>query len=119
MAQTVFERYGGFAAVSKIVLSFYDRMLDSPVTSPYFADIDMKRLIDHQTKFFAALMGGPASYTNEHLEHVHGRLGISGEAFNETLLMMRETLEDHDMDENDIRFVEDEMRARRNYIVRA
>jgi len=52
-------------------MSFYDKILDSPVTSPYFSGIDMKRLIDHQTKFFAALMGGPASYTNDHLERVH------------------------------------------------
>lgn len=76
MKRTVFERYGGFAKVSKLVLSFYDRMLDSPLTALYFANPDMKRLIDYQTKFFAYLMGGPASYTNEHIERVHAHLGI-------------------------------------------
>ena len=118
MATTVFERYGGFATVSKIVLSFYDKMLDSPLTSPYFTGIDMKRLIDHQTKFIATIMGGPASYTNEHLDHVHARLRISDEAFDEAMLMLRETLEVHDMEEADIRIVEDEMISRKKYVAR-
>jgi hemoglobin len=117
MKSTIFERYGGFASVSRVVMSFYERMLDSPDTSPYFANIDMKRLIDHQTKFFAALMGGPASYTNEHLERVHARLGITEDAFMESLALMRETLEDHNFADEDIRTVEQEMMDRKNFIV--
>lgn len=114
---TIFERYGGFSSVSRVVMSFYERMLDSPDTSPYFADIDMKRLIDHQTKFIATLMGGPASYTNEHLERVHAHLGITEDAFLESMLMMRETLEDFNFADEDIRSVEHEMMDRKNYIV--
>jgi truncated hemoglobin YjbI len=41
MAQSIFERHGGFARVSRMVMSFYDRVLDSPVISPYFAATDM------------------------------------------------------------------------------
>ena len=44
MRSTIFERYGGFSKVSRIVMSFYEKMLDSPATSPYFTNIDMKRL---------------------------------------------------------------------------
>lgn len=47
MAQTPFERYGGFAKVSRIVSELYDRLLESPVTARYFEGIDMKRQIDH------------------------------------------------------------------------
>ena len=47
MKRTIFERYGGFASVSKVVMDFYELMLDSPVTSPFLANTDMKRLIDH------------------------------------------------------------------------
>jgi hemoglobin len=117
MKSTIFERYGGFASVSRVVMSFYERMLDSPDTSPYFANIEMKRLIDHQTKFIAAMMGGPASYTNEHLERVHARLGITEDAFMESLVLMRETLEDYDFAEEDIRAVEQEMMDRKNFVV--
>ena len=43
---TLFDKYGGFATVSKVVMSFYDRVLDSDQIGEYFEDIDMKRLID-------------------------------------------------------------------------
>jgi hypothetical protein len=33
MARTIFERYGGFAKINQVVSSFYDKILDSPVTS--------------------------------------------------------------------------------------
>lgn len=117
MRKSIFERYGGFTNVSKVVMSFYDKILDSPATGHYFANTDMKKLIDHQTKFFAALMGGPASYTNEHLERVHERLGITEEAFMEALDLMAETLEDFNFAEDDIRTVEGEMMNRKNFIV--
>lgn len=117
MKSTIFERYGGFSQVSRVVMSFYEKMLDSPSTSPYFAKIDMKRLIDHQTKFIASMMGGPASYTNEHLERVHAHLGITEDAFMESLYLMRETLEDFDFADEDIRAVENEMMDRKNYVV--
>ena len=117
MSRTMFERYGGFASVSRVVMSFYDKILSSPLVGPYFADTDMKRLVDHQTKFVATLMGGPASYTNEHLERVHVDLGISEAAFSETMELMRETLEDHDFEGRDVDQVADEMMARKNFIV--
>ena len=47
MATTLFERYGGFAAVSKVVLAFYDRVLDDEQVGPYFDDVDLPKLIDH------------------------------------------------------------------------
>jgi len=117
MRQTIFERYGGFAKVSKIVMSFYDRVLKSSLLAPYFAKTDMKRLIDHQSKFVATLMGGPASYTNEHLERVHAHLGITEVAFKEALDVMKETLEDHEFLDEDVHAVGDAMNGVKNYIV--
>ena len=37
MSKTIFERYGGFASVSKVVSAFYDQMLDSEDTAPQSA----------------------------------------------------------------------------------
>jgi hemoglobin len=62
-------------------------------------------------------MGGPTSYTNEHLERVHARLGITEEAFLEAIALLRETLEDFDFEDQDIRAVEHEMMSRKNYVV--
>lgn len=118
MSQTIFERYGGFAKVSRIVIHFYDKVLDSPVTGHYFASTDMKQLIDHQTKFIATLMGGPASYTHEQLARVHLHLGISEAAFEETCLLLRETLEDFDFSAEDIKYLVKEFMSYKNDIVK-
>lgn len=117
MRRTIFERYGGFGSVSRVVSSMYDKILDSPIASPYFAGADMRRLIDHQTRFVATLMGGPASYTNEHLERIHERLGITDSAFEEVVFLLTETLEDYDFEGEDIAAVVREIQARRPYIV--
>lgn len=117
MKRTIFERYGGFAKVSRVVMSFYEKVLDSPITSPYFSHIDMRRLIDHQTKFIASVMGGPASYTNDHIERVHAHLGISEAAFLEAVSLLQDTLEDHDFNDEDVRDVVDEIMSRKNFVV--
>ncbi len=117
MSRTIFERYGGFAKVSRVVSSFYEKMLDSPLTSPYFINTDMRSLIDHQTKFIAYLMGGPASYTDDHLERVHARLGISEAAFKEAVMLLKETLEDLDFEDADIGVVEDRILSKKNFII--
>lgn len=117
MARTIFERYGGFRNISRIVISFYEKMTSSPLTKRYFENTNMKRLIDHQTKFISSMMGGPASFTNEHLERVHAHLGITEEAFIESVDLLTETLEDYDFDDADISAVEDQMMIRKNHIV--
>jgi hemoglobin len=114
---TVFERAGGFAKVSRIVSAFYGSMLASPLLAPYFAEVNMRRLMDHQTKFIASLMGGPASFSSEHLARVHARLHITDEAFDEMALTLRETLEDFDLDESDIALVYGELLSFRSIIV--
>jgi hemoglobin len=115
--KSIFERYGGFAKVSRVVSSFYDSVLRSAVLAPYFRSVDMRRLIDHQTKFIAYLMGGPASYTNDHIARVHAHLGITDEAFDEAMALMRETLEDHDYQETDISTVIGVLLSRKPYVV--
>lgn len=115
--KSIFERYGGFAKVSRVVSSFYDAVLHSSILSPYFRSVDMRRLIDHQTKFIAYLMGGPASFTNDHIARVHAHLGITDEAFDEAMGLMRETLEDHDYQEADISDVIGLLHSRRPYVV--
>jgi hemoglobin len=117
MARSILERYGGFPFLSRVVMAFYDRALDSDVLAPYFENVDMRRLIDHQTKFIAFLMGGPASYTNDHLRHVHQHLGIDEDSFEVMIVAMTETLDEYDMDAADIASVVAELRARAPWVI--
>lgn len=103
--------------MSRVVSAFYDKALESPLLSPYFENSDMRKLIDHQTKFVSSLMGGPASYSNEELERVHRRLDINERDFNEMIAVLKETLEDFDFEMTDIATVQSEMLSRKRFIV--
>jgi hemoglobin len=87
------------------------------VIAHHFEKVDMKRLLDHQARFISAVTGGPASYTDEHLRHVHERHGITAAEFREMLALLAETLEDFDFDQTDIDFVAGELRRRQGVIV--
>jgi hemoglobin len=117
MKQSVFERVGGFATVRKIVSSFYDRVLDEPILARHFVGLDMARLVDHQAKFMAQVMGGPASYTDEQLQRAHARLQITQAEFAVMAELLHETLEDFDIAAEDVATVDRAFRQREPHIV--
>ena len=117
MAQTMFERYGGFANVSKIVMAFYDRVLDSDIIGDYFEHVDLRSLVDHQTKFISQVMGGPEAYSNEALQRVHAKLNIDAAAFEEMTVLLRETLEDFEVEPPDVEHVVGHIRSLAQYII--
>ncbi len=112
MSVSLFERYGGFGQISKVVLAFYDKVADSEVIGHYFDHVDMAGLIDHQTKFIASIMGGPASYSNEALQRVHSGLAIDRASFEEMKSLLRETLEEFEFQEVDVETVMSEIESR-------
>lgn len=118
MAQTLYEKYGGFGSISKVVMDFYDRLLDSDDVGPFFDNVDMKKLIDHQTKFVASLLGGPADFAEERLEQAHKHLNIGGDDFDAMKRLLDETLADHGFEEADRAAVLAEIEARRGVIVK-
>lgn len=114
---SIFDRYGGFATIRKVVSSFYEKVLDSDVIAHHFEDVDMRRLIDHQARFISAVTGGPASYSDEHLRRVHRGFGITTAEFREMVDLLEETLEDFDFEQADVATVVAEIRRREGVIV--
>lgn len=94
MPESMFHRYGGPEKVSDLVFAFYDRVLASERLAPFFAACDMRKLIEHQTIYIAAVMGGPPSYSEAHLRSVHAGLGISNANFDEMLGHLRAAMQD-------------------------
>lgn len=102
MEKTLFEKYGGFSTVSKIVLTFYDRMIEDDTVGPFFDDIDLSKLIDHQNKFISSLMGGPATFSDDHIERAHRHLTIENHHFDRLKEIVEETLADFNVEAADI-----------------
>jgi len=113
MTQSIYEKYGGFGSVNRIVMSFYDTLLDHDELGEYFDDVDMKALIDHQTKFISSLLGGPVSFQDEHLRQAHARLNITAAHFDEMKRVLAETLLDHAVEQTDVDTVIDAVEQRR------
>ncbi|SDX82204.1 hemoglobin [Ruegeria halocynthiae] len=117
-APTLYEKYGGFSRISKIVISFYDILLENDEVGPFFDNVDMSRMVDHQTKFIASLLGGPASYTDDQLRRMHSHLDITHAHFDELEAVLQGALEKHNVAAEDIDAVVTEFGKRRPLIVR-
>ena len=48
MTESLYDKLGGFSMLRKVVLDFYNRVLDDPDLSPFFAEVKMAALVDHQ-----------------------------------------------------------------------
>lgn len=98
-------------------MAFYDRVLDCDQIGHYFDDVDMPRLIDHQTKFIATVMGGPASYSDEALSRLHQTHQISRADFDRMRDLLRGTLGDFGVDPHDINVVMQQIDDKAHVIV--
>ncbi|SHE70985.1 hemoglobin [Ruegeria intermedia] len=117
MVQTIYEKYGGFKTISRIVMSFYEMALESDEIGDYFEDIDMPRLIDHQTKFVSSLVGGPASFSDDRIEAVHRHLGISHSDFDAMAALFGQALTMHGMSDEDVEAALAAIEGKRGIIV--
>lgn len=117
MVQTIYEKYGGFKTISRIVMSFYEMALESDEIGDYFEDIDMPRLIDHQTKFVSSLVGGPASFSDDRIEAVHRQLGISHSDFDAMAALFAQALSMHGMSDEDVEAALAAIEGKRGIIV--
>ena len=99
-------------------MAFYDQLLDSDEIGPYFDGLDMSRLIDHQTKFVASLLGGPASFSDAQLQRAHSSLNVSDQHFDELKHIMAATLAAHKIEPEDVTTVLAAIESRRSVIVK-
>lgn len=105
MANTLFDKYGGFDTFSAVVKSFYQKILDNDQIEHYFRGINMERLIAHQTNFISKVLGGPDRYEGRDLKTVHSTLNISLPDFNEVAELLEEALEEAGVESNDIALI--------------
>lgn len=117
LEQTLYEKYGGFSKVSRIVMALYDRLLEDDDVGPFFDDVDMPKLIDHQTKFVASLMGGPASFTDAHISAAHRKMTIRDDHFDKLKTLVSDTLAEFDVEDDDATRILQAFEDRRDILV--
>ena len=117
LATSLFDKYGGLSALRNVIMAFYDRVLDSDVVGHFFEDVDLTRLIDHQTKFFTSVLGGPATFIDQHLARAHAHLAVTHAHFDEITVLLRETLVDAGFSREDTETTVMAVERRRSLIV--
>ena len=100
MEKSIYDEIGGFTFVRKLISDFYDKVLNVAELAVLFENSDMEKIIDHQTKFFAMLLGGPVSFTDEEIKQSQKRLKINASQFEQTKECLEDTLDDFDLDED-------------------
>ena len=78
---SLFEKYGGFDTIRKVVNELYDALEVNEITAPYFENSDIRALMDHQVKFLSQVLGGPQQYTGKAISVAHTGMKISETAF--------------------------------------
>lgn len=117
MVGTMLEQCGGYPRVPQIVFVFYDRVLQSARLRSFFVSVDMRRLIEHQTKLLCSLMEGPVSYSDQQLAAVHLHLRIDDATFDELVHVLEQTLSDFQIPIEHLKFVIAQIQMRRPFIV--
>lgn len=100
--ESLFDKYGGVAGVSALVLDFYRRIQADEALDLYFWGVKMDRLIGHQTSFLCKVLGGPDNYQGRALEAAHHHLHITEADFGRVAAHLRDSLEDMNVDPDDI-----------------
>lgn len=101
MHSSLFIKYGGFTSIHGLIENFYEKMLDSELVASYFEHSNMEALIDHQTNFISSLLGGPVSFSDQHLESVHSHLNIKEEVWIEVITLLDLALLEFGMEKPD------------------
>ena len=98
MAETLFDRLGGEAAVMAAVDLFYAKVLADPVTAPFFEGLDMNKQTAKQVAFMVRAFGGPETMQGRDLRSAHAGLvkdrGLGDVHFDAVAKHLQATLED-------------------------
>jgi len=101
MTNTLYEKYGGFVTFSAVVCSFYQKVLDHDELAQYFKNVNMERLMSHQTNFIATALGGPDKYEGIDLKKAHASYKITTPHFHEVAELLEESLAEAGLETHD------------------
>jgi hemoglobin len=94
---TLFDRIGG-DELRRVLTDFYERVFADPMIGFLFAGKNKHRLIQKEWEMTARLLGAEVRYTGRPLREAHAASPILGGHFERRLVLLEETLADHQVD---------------------
>ena len=99
----LFEKYGGTAAVSLIVNSFYKRIMAKPNLRRYYQNTNMATLATCMAEFISHLLGkSTREYEKDYLKSKHAHLSITNASFHQVAQTLRHELMEAGFEPQDV-----------------
>ena len=118
MTVSLFDKYGGVPAITRIVRDFHERLMRRPNLRRYFEEMEMDRVIQHHIAYVSYAMGKPnQSYTTNKMHDQHMQAGVTKASYNQIMELFFASLEEEGVTPEDIELVEQTLKAVRGEIV--
>lgn len=114
----IFDKYD-LDTIAKAVDLLYQRALDSEELVPYFTNINMDKLRNHQVELLSHVMGGPITHRIDALQAAHQKLHIPSTHFDLIATLLQQSLGDVGIEDRDIKHIMAVVESARNQIVKA
>lgn len=114
---SIYERFGGQERVGQMVDEFYKSILEDPTLAKFFYEVDMDTQKRHQTHFLSFIMGGPNSYSGRTLADAHRGINTTGDQFDSLITHLRNSMENHEMNQEEIEAVVQSITAYKEDII--
>jgi truncated hemoglobin YjbI len=90
----------GESRIKDVIRDFYVRAFNDPIIGHFFFGKNHDELVEKQSQFAIALLGGPRNYSGRPLAPVHHGLGIRLPHFGRRQLLMAEVLKSHQIEQH-------------------
>ncbi len=118
MTVSLFDKYGGVPAVTRIVRDFHDRLMRRPNLRRYFEEMELDKVIQHHIAYVSYALGKPnQDFTMKKMHDQHMQAGVTKASYNQIMEIFFSTLEEEGVTPEDIELVEQTLKEVRAEIV--
>ncbi len=118
MTVSLFDKYGGVPAITRIVRDFHERLMRRPNLRRYFEQMEVDRVIQHHIAYVSYAMGQPnQDYPPNKMHDQHMQAGVTKASYNQIMEIFFAALEEEGVTPEDIEFVEQTLKEVRGEIV--
>jgi len=118
MTVSLFDKYGGVPAVTRIVREFHDRLMRRPNLRRYFEEMEVEQVIQHHIAYVSYALGKPnQDFTMTKIHSQHMQAGVTKASYNQIMEIFFSALEDEGVTPLDIEIVEQTLTEVRGEIV--
>ena len=118
MTVSLFDKYGGVPAITRIVRDFHERLMRRPNLRRYFEEMEIDQVIQHHIAYVSYAMGKPnQDFTMKKMHDQHMQAGVTKASYNQIMEIFFAALEEEGVTLEDIDLVEQTLKEVRGEIV--